>query len=184
MASPAIKANQQVIGMNSISNTIFMGIGATLATDIWSVVRRRLFGTPMANYGLVGRWFLHMRHGKFRHEQIAGASKVRWEDAVGWVAHYLIGIAFAALFLFICDAQWTLNPTPFPALGFGIGPFPIDATRHGGRFCRQSHSSTGRGSPAKHHQSRRIWSRALSFRPHLHLHLWSLECESPLATPQ
>ena len=42
------------------------------------------------------------------------------EKAIGWAAHYAIGIAFAAAFLAICGLEWAQRPTLAPALAFGV----------------------------------------------------------------
>jgi hypothetical protein len=106
--------------MDYAGSTLFIGAGATLATDLWAIARRRLFGVPAPDWGLVGRWFGHMARGRFRHERIASAEPVRGERVIGWTAHYLIGIAFAGALLAICGLGWTRQPTLAPALVLGI----------------------------------------------------------------
>jgi Protein of unknown function (DUF2938) len=101
-------------------STLFIGAGATLATDLWAIARGRLLGVPAPDWGLVGRWFAHMARGRFRHERIAAAEPVRGERAIGWTAHYLIGIAFAGALLAIGGPAWLRHPTLAPALAFGI----------------------------------------------------------------
>ena len=106
--------------MDYAGSILFMGIGATLATDLWALARRRLLGVPAPDWGLVGRWFGHMARGRFRHERIAAAEPVRGERAIGWAAHYLIGIAYAGVLLAICGLAWVRQPTLAPALAVGI----------------------------------------------------------------
>ena len=106
--------------MDFALSTLFIGAGATLATDLWSIARRRMFGVPSPDWGLVGRWFAHMPSGRFRHEQIATTAPVRGEHLIGWAAHYLTGVAFAGLLLAICGLQWAREPTLAPALALGI----------------------------------------------------------------
>lgn len=106
--------------MDYAGSALFIGVGATLVMDLWTIARRRLFGTPLANYGLVGRWLAHMARGRFRHERIAAAPPVPGERVIGWTAHYLIGIAFAGLLLAICGVAWVRQPALAPALAFGI----------------------------------------------------------------
>lgn len=84
--------------------------------DLWAIARKRLLGIPAPNYGLVGRWLGHMRHGRFRHDSIASAPPVRRETLVGWTAHYLVGIGFAAMLPAIWGATWIQDPTIGPAL--------------------------------------------------------------------
>ncbi|HEX7770520.1 MAG TPA: DUF2938 domain-containing protein [Dokdonella sp.] len=106
--------------MDHLVLAIPVGIGATASTDLWAIARARLFGIPLPDYGLVGRWIAHMPRGRFRHASIKAAPSMRGERAVGWIAHYLIGIAFAALLLASCGAAWLHDPTPLPALLVGV----------------------------------------------------------------
>ena len=101
--------------------TLIIGIGATVLMDLWGLARKSLLGIAPPNYGLVGRWIAHMTRGRFRHESIAASSPVRSELIIGWTAHYLIGIAFAALLISICGAEWVRNPTLVPAIAVGVG---------------------------------------------------------------
>jgi hypothetical protein len=109
------------ITMNYLVAAFLTGAGATAVMDIWTVVRKRLFGTPLANYGLVGRWLAYMPRGRFRHDRIAASPPVQGERVIGWTAHYLIGIAFAAVLLAIWGLDWARHPTIAPALIVGIG---------------------------------------------------------------
>lgn len=106
--------------MDYAGSTLFIGAGATLATDLWVHARGRLLGVPPPDWGLVGRWFAHMARGRFRHPRIAAAEPVRGERVIGWTAHYLTGIAFAGLLLAICGVAWARQPTLAPALALGI----------------------------------------------------------------
>lgn len=85
--------------MSNLQLVLFIGIGATVVMDLWSIIRKPLFGIPLPNYGMVGRWIAHMAGGQFRHDAIAASPTVRGEHVIGWTAHYLIGIAFAALLI-------------------------------------------------------------------------------------
>lgn len=100
--------------------TLLIGIGATAVTDLWAIARQGLLRVPPPDYGLVGRWLAHMPRGRFRHDSIAAAQRVRHERLIGWAAHYLIGIAFAAMLLGVRGLEWIRNPTLVPALAVGI----------------------------------------------------------------
>jgi hypothetical protein len=100
---------------------ILIGTGATAFLDIWSAARARLSGAPMPDYGLVGRWLAYLPRGRFIHEAIAKSASIRGERVIGWIAHYLIGIAFAAMLLALWGAEWARQPTLIPALIVGIG---------------------------------------------------------------
>lgn len=101
-------------------HSLLIGAGATALLDLWSLIRSR-FGVPFPDYGLVGRWFGHMPRGRFHHEAITKAAAVPAERWIGWLAHYAIGIAFAAVLIAIWGPVWTRNPTPGPALIVGLG---------------------------------------------------------------
>jgi len=107
--------------MDYLVCTLLIGIGATAMMDLWAITRKRLLGIPPPNYGLVGRWLAHMPRGRFRHDSIAVASPVHGERLIGWTAHYLIGIAFAAILLGVWGLAWVHHPTIGPALIVGIG---------------------------------------------------------------
>jgi len=121
-----------------ILRIIIIGLGATLCMDIWAFVLKRFFRTPSLDYSLVGRWLLSMFDGQFRHQKITATPTFSGEKIVGWAAHYIIGVIFATLPLFISGTGWLSTPelvtallsgllsltAPFlimqPALGFGI----------------------------------------------------------------
>jgi hypothetical protein len=99
---------------------ILIGAGATAVTDLWAAARKHLSGVAAPDYGLVGRWLAHMTRGRFRHEKISASPPVRGERAIGWIAHYAIGIAFASILLAIFGLDWARHPTIIPALIVGI----------------------------------------------------------------
>src|SRR5687768_1431211 len=84
---------------------IWIGAGATALTDLWVIVRRRWFGVPAPDFALLGRWIAYLARGRFHHEAIAATPAVKGERAIGWICHYLIGIAFAAILLGICGLE-------------------------------------------------------------------------------
>lgn len=106
--------------MDTFTHVFLVGIGATALTDLWSLVRRPLLGVARPDFGLVGRWLAHMPRGRFRHDAIAAAPRMAGERTIGWVAHYLIGVAFAALLPLVAGAAWLREPTLWPAMAVGI----------------------------------------------------------------
>ena len=107
--------------MEILASAVLVGSVATALTDLWSLARRRFLGVPLPDFGLVGRWLTHMRHGQFRHASIAAATPVINERLIGWIAHYSIGIAFAGLLLGLYGPDWILQPRLLPALLVGLG---------------------------------------------------------------
>ncbi len=107
--------------MNTLTTVILLGAGATATMDVWGLARRPLLGIPAPDYGAVGRWIGHMRHGQIRHVAIARSTPVAREAALGWIVHYLTGIFFAAVLVSIAGAAWLQHPTPSAAMAVGIG---------------------------------------------------------------
>ena len=107
--------------MTYLISSLLIGAGATMMMDLWAIARRRLFGLPLPNYGLVGRWLAQMPRGRFRHDSLPAVPAAQHERLIGWTAHYLVGIAFAALLLGIWGIAWVRHPTIGPALIVGIG---------------------------------------------------------------
>jgi hypothetical protein len=107
--------------MNHLLFTLLIGVGATAVMDLWGLARKPLLGIAPPDYALVGRWIAHMSHGQFRHDSIAASAPVRGEHIIGWTAHYLTGIAFAAMLVGIWGPAWVRQPTLGPALAVGIG---------------------------------------------------------------
>jgi hypothetical protein len=103
-----------------VIGAIVIGIGATLIMDLWNLFLKRAFGIPSLNYCLLGRWLRHMPSGIFRHANINAAPTKSAECAVGWAAHYSIGVAFALVFVFLVSRGWLARPTLLPALLYGI----------------------------------------------------------------
>ena len=104
----------------SLISAILIGLGATLTTDLWALFLKRAFKITEPNYCLVGRWLRTMPEGIFRHSNIASAPQKSAECAIGWIAHYMIGIAFAITFVALAGNNWLQHPTLIPAILFGV----------------------------------------------------------------
>lgn len=100
---------------------ILIGAGATAFLDLWSAMRKWLNGAAMPDYGLVGRWLAYFTRGQFFHDSISKSAPIKGERAIGWIAHYLIGIAFASILLALWGVEWVREPAIVPALLVGIG---------------------------------------------------------------
>ena len=107
--------------METLLSVVLIGAGATVVMDLWMLFRVRVLKIPSQSYAMVGRWLAGLPRGQFRHERIAASPGVRGELALGWLAHYLTGMAFAALLLFVWGLDWARQPTLAPALIVGIG---------------------------------------------------------------
>ena len=103
-----------------IASGVLIGLGAAALMDVWGLVLRRGFGVSMLDYALLGRWIGHLAHGQVTHQRIGSSEPVRGERAIGWAAHYAIGIAFAFVLLVLVGPGWLQAPTLGPALLVGL----------------------------------------------------------------
>jgi Protein of unknown function (DUF2938) len=115
------------IEANHLLGAIAVGIGATLVMDLWNVFLKRIFRIPSLNYCLLGRWVRHLSAGTLRHPNITAAPPKPHECAVGWMAHYSIGIVLALGLVVLTSGEWLARPTVLPALLYGIATvvFPL-----------------------------------------------------------
>lgn len=103
-----------------IAQSTALGLGATLLLDLWLIALKRI-GSPGMDFALLGRWFGHLlRHGRIAHPQIRQAAPLPGELALGWLLHYAVGIAFAALLLAHQGMGWLQAPSLRPALIWGL----------------------------------------------------------------
>jgi hypothetical protein len=96
-----------------------VGAGATLVMDAYALVLRRL-RVPMLDMALIGRWAGHVARGTWFHAAIAKAPPVPGERALGWLVHYAVGVAFAALLVAVAGTGWLHAPRLGPALAVGV----------------------------------------------------------------
>lgn len=100
--------------------TVFIGMGATLTFDLWGLFLKQTFKVAPSNFCLVGRWILYMFEEIFRHSSIGSVPQKAGECTIGWITHYLTGVAFAVMFLAFAGSIWITTPKILTALIFGI----------------------------------------------------------------
>lgn len=103
-----------------LTSAIFIGLGATLTFDLWALFLKYTFKTTPSNFCLVGRWILYMPKGVFKHSNIRSTPRKNAECAAGWIAHYIIGMIFAVVFVELVGINWLQHPTLLPAVLFGL----------------------------------------------------------------
>jgi hypothetical protein len=106
--------------VDPLIGAVFVGLGATVVMDLWTVLLNRALAVPLPNYCFIGRWLRHMVHGAFTHPSIAAAAHQPGECPIGWIAHYAIGTLFALALVGLATPRWLQSPTLTPALIFGI----------------------------------------------------------------
>jgi hypothetical protein len=104
-----------------LAAAVIIGSAGSAFIDGWNLILRHRFHIATLDYALLGRWIGLFRYGKFFHTRITAARPVRGERPLGWVAHYAIGVAFAAALLALWGLDWSDSPTIAPPLVVGIG---------------------------------------------------------------
>ncbi|MBC5781324.1 DUF2938 domain-containing protein [Ramlibacter sp. USB13] len=102
-----------------LTRTVLLGLMATAVMDLWLLLLERL-GIPTLDFALIGRWVGHLARGRIAHASIARAEPVAGERALGWITHYLTGVAFAAVLVAVQGTGFTRDPSLLPALAVGI----------------------------------------------------------------
>lgn len=105
--------------MNIFIKITAIGIGATLILDIWNYILS-LLDIKSLDYRFVGRWIGNFVNSKFYHNNIMLTPAIRNELFIGWTAHYMIGISFSFLLIFVFGKTWLSQPLIIPAIIIGI----------------------------------------------------------------
>ena len=125
--------------MEIVFQGVLIGTIATFGMDIWAAVVKHVLRLPTGDLALVGRWFGHMPRGVFVHRAIADSAAIPNELAIGWVAHYMIGIVYGLAYLSIVQVLFSSGPTLTSALAFGLvtlaAPWLVMQPSMGGGIC-------------------------------------------------
>lgn len=97
-----------------------MGLGGTLAMDIWAQVLHRAGGQPLPNWAMPGRWTGHVMRGRLWHDDIRLAREIPNELALGWALHYGVGIVYGIAFAVVAGAGWLAAPGFLPVWIFAV----------------------------------------------------------------
>ncbi len=96
------------------------GVVATAFLDLWQRLLRWVTGLPTANWGLVGRWFVHALGGRLMHDPIASAPAVPGEVRIGWIVHYATGVVYGLIYLILLRRGLGVEPSILNGLIFGV----------------------------------------------------------------
>jgi hypothetical protein len=99
---------------------LLLGIIATAFMDLWAFFMKVSFSIQGLDYRLLGRWIGHMPKGRFFHQNIFESEPVSYEVTLGYIAHYGIGVMFAAVLCFWQGKSWRVDPSLTPALIIGL----------------------------------------------------------------
>jgi len=117
---------------------LLLGVVATAVMDILGTLARKAHVVAPLPPTLLGQWVASMARGQVRRASIEQAVPVGHELVIALLAHYVVGVVFASLYLFAtsrldmsprsagaaitfglatCLFPWLLM---FPAMGFGL----------------------------------------------------------------
>jgi hypothetical protein len=106
--------------LNIILIGAVIGIGGTVAMDIWAVILWKFFGQNAPNWAPVGRWTWHLKNGTVFHDSIGSAAPYAGEQALGWAFHYFVGIVYGIALALFMGEPWLAGPTFLPAFVWSI----------------------------------------------------------------
>lgn len=97
---------------------LLMGLGGTVAMDLWAMLLDRLGGAPYPNWAMPGRWIGNLP--VLFHDDIGVAAPIRGELALGWALHYGVGLAYGVIWALIGGAAWLAAPAFLPVWIFSL----------------------------------------------------------------
>lgn len=97
---------------------VLMGLGGTLAMDVWAWVLDRLGVVAFPNWAMPGRWVGHWP--RLFHDDIGAVAPVRGEVALGWALHYGVGVAYGLAWALIGGTAWLAAPSFLPVWLFAL----------------------------------------------------------------
>ena len=102
---------------------LIVGVLATVTMDAVAVIALRLGiagrGPRRTGPDLIGRWVGYLLRGKFRHTNILQTPSLRGELALGFAAHYSIGIVLTFVYLGLLLMAHA-KPTALSAILYGL----------------------------------------------------------------
>lgn len=93
-----------------------VGVGGTFVLDLWALFMTRVMGVAATDWAMVGRWFGNMPRGQLIQAAMSKAEPVKGELAIGWIAHYAIGVGYGLLLLAFWGKVWLAQPTFLPPM--------------------------------------------------------------------
>ena len=100
-----------------ILQALITGIVATATLDLWQQIYRLVFGTPITDWAMIGRWVGHI--GQFVQPDIGKAPPIANERVLGWIVHYVVGTGYAIVYLLLMRFIIGAPPSFISALVFG-----------------------------------------------------------------
>ena len=85
---------------------VIVGFGACVVFDVWQRIFHWFTAIPPTNWAIVGRWTIGLlTNGQLIVRDLELRPNMRNELGVGWLVHYGIAIAYAAIFMLLMKAN-------------------------------------------------------------------------------
>jgi hypothetical protein len=99
---------------------VSLGIVATIAMDLWSIIAKHALRLPTADWAMAGRWFAYLARGVVFHESIHAAEPIQHERVIGWIGHYVTGMIYGLAYVAIVRLVLDSDPSLITAFTFGL----------------------------------------------------------------
>ncbi|MES1938245.1 DUF2938 family protein [Salinisphaera hydrothermalis] len=100
--------------------TLVIGVVSTLVLDLWALLQQRVAGVEAPDWGVAGRWVKGLTRFQFVLDSSDGQAPTHDDKVVGWIFHYLVGIAYALLLFLIWGYAFAVHPTLWPTVVIGL----------------------------------------------------------------
>lgn len=116
----------RIFAIETFSNMILF---EAILSGLWATCFMDFIARILSGRGLIypfiipeamGRWFLYMFKGKFKHEDINRTPAIIHEKSWYYLSHYLIGIFLAGLYLLLIDKHQEIRAHVWLAPVYGI----------------------------------------------------------------
>ncbi|GBQ10747.1 DUF2938 family protein [Swaminathania salitolerans] len=101
--------------------SLFVGIGSTVALDLWARLVEAVTARPATSWPAVGRRLMGLAEGQFVLDRSDKAAYSLLEAVCGWGFHYAVGIAYALIIALLWGHVVFRTPTFPPFLIIGVG---------------------------------------------------------------
>jgi len=105
---------------NLIYFCLFVGVGSTILLDLWVTLVEKATSIPPTNWGIVGRWIIGIPNGHWTLDTSVNHEPTVTEKVLGWLFHYIVGIAYAVLIILLFGAGFIDSPSIMPVIIVGL----------------------------------------------------------------
>ena len=117
-AEARLRNLEQSKGSRLIWIGILLGIGGTVAMDLWALIIARLGIAPFPNWAGPGRWVAHWP--RVFHADFQALAVSPFDPALGWMLHYGVGVLYGVIWIAIGGSSWLATPSFLPVWLFSL----------------------------------------------------------------